>query len=187
MTINDKKPNPYRSYRNIYPTLGKNVYVDEAAVIIGDINIGDDSSIWPLVAIRGDVNSINIGKRTNVQDGSILHVTRKSSQLPQGYPLRIGDDVTIGHQCMLHGCRLGNRILVGMGAIIMDNAHIEDDVIIAAGSLISPNKRLTSGFMYVGRPAKPARPLTTQELAFLTASAHNYVELKQEYLLQQRN
>ena len=110
-----------RHYKGIYPTLGERTYIDSSAVVCGDIHFGDDCSVWPFVAIRGDVNIIRIGQRTNIQDGSVLHVTRISENNPAGYPLIIGDDVTIGHKVMLHGCQLGSRILVGMGAIIMDN------------------------------------------------------------------
>ncbi|BBN80045.1 gamma carbonic anhydrase family protein [Pseudoalteromonas sp. A25] len=171
-----------RSYKGIRPTLAEGVYVDESSVLVGDITIGSDSSIWPLVAARGDVNYIQIGERTNVQDGSVLHLTRASNNNPDGYPLIIGDDVTVGHKVMLHGCTLGNRILVGMGAIIMDNVIVEDDVIIGGGALVPPNKTLKSGYLYVGSPAKQARPLTEDELTFLKVSAQNYVQLKDEYL-----
>ncbi|MFY8300891.1 gamma carbonic anhydrase family protein [Pseudoalteromonas sp. SS15] len=171
-----------RSYKGIYPKLEKSVYVDESAVLVGDITIGEDSSVWPLVAARGDVNYIQIGERTNIQDGSVLHLTRMSANNPDGYPLIIGDDVTVGHKVMLHGCKLGNRILVGMGAIVMDNAIVEDDVIIGGGALVPPNKKLESGYLYVGSPVKQARPLTDSELAFLKISALNYVELKDDYL-----
>ena len=171
-----------RSYKGIYPKLKKSVYVDESAVLVGDITIGINSSVWPLVAARGDVNYIQIGERTNIQDGSVLHLTRKSANNPDGYPLIIGDDVTVGHKVMLHGCKLGNRILVGMGAIVMDNAIVEDDVIIGGGALVPPNKKLESGYLYVGSPVKQVRPLTDTELAFLKISALNYVELKDDYL-----
>lgn len=173
-----------RSYRSIRPSFDDSAYIDESAVLVGDINLGEDSSIWPLVAARGDVNIIRIGKRTNVQDGTVLHVTRKSAQNPDGFPLIIGDDVTVGHKCMLHGCQLGDRILVGMGAIIMDGVIVENDVFIGAGSLIAPNKVLESGFLYVGNPAVKKRPLKDSELAFLKQSAVNYVELSREYLNQ---
>ena len=171
-----------RAYRSVFPTLGKDTYIDDTAVIVGDIHCGDDVSIWPLVAARGDVNKIRIGARTNVQDGTVLHVTRKSATNPDGHPLIIGEDVTIGHKCMLHGCQLGNRILVGMGAIIMDGAIVEDDVFIGAGALVPPNKKLESGYLYVGSPVKQARPLNDGEKAFLAISAKNYVELKDEYI-----
>lgn len=173
-----------KSYNDILPTIYDRVYIDDSAVLYGEITIGDDSSIWPMVAARGDVNYISIGERTNVQDGSVLHVTRKSNHNPLGNPLIIGDDVTIGHKAMLHGCTLGNRILVGMGAIIMDGAEVGDDVFIGAGTLVPPNKKLESGFLYVGNPMKKARPLKQVELDFLTVSAKNYVLLKDEYIEQ---
>ncbi|WP_413113644.1 gamma carbonic anhydrase family protein [Thaumasiovibrio sp. DFM-14] len=171
-----------RPYKNNYPLLGQRVYLDSSAVVIGQVRVGDDSSIWPLVSIRGDVNCITIGQRSNIQDGSILHVTRTSEEDSQGFPLYIGDDVTVGHHATLHGCILKNRILIGMGSIVLDGAIIEDDVMLAAGSLVPPRKTLTSGFLYVGSPAKPARALTDKELTFLRQSANNYVVLKDEYL-----
>lgn len=171
-----------RTYKSITPSLGENCYVDPSAVIAGDVVLGDDASIWPLVAARGDVNKIRIGARSNIQDGSVLHVTRKSAQNPEGFPLIIGEDVTVGHKCMLHGCKLGSRILVGMGAIIMDGVVVEDDVFIGAGTLVPPNKRLESGYLYVGNPMQKKRPLKDSELAFLKQSAVNYVNLKDEYL-----
>lgn len=178
---------PLRTYKSISPTLGERCYVDESSVIAGDVILDDDASIWPLVAARGDVNHIRIGKRSNVQDGTILHVTRKSAQNPNGFPLIIGDDVTVGHKCMLHGCELGNRILVGMGAIIMDGVIVEDDVFIGAGTLVPPNKRLESGYLYVGNPMQKKRPLKESEIAFLKQSAVNYVVLKDEYLAQENS
>lgn len=174
-----------RTFKNITPQFGMNCYIDESAVLVGNITCGDDVSFWPLVAARGDVNSILIGNRTNIQDATVLHVTRKSKNNPTGHPLAIGDDVTIGHKCMLHGCVLGNRILVGMGAIIMDGAIVEDDVFVGAGCLVPPNKRLESGYLYVGSPAKQARRLNDSELAFLKMSAENYLVTKDEYLAEQ--
>ena len=176
---------PLRTYKLIAPTLGERCYVDESSVIAGDVIVDDDASIWPLVAARGDVNHIRIGKRSNVQDGTVLHVTRKSAQNPNGFPLIIGEDVTVGHKCMLHGCELGNRILVGMGTIIMDGVVVEDDVFIGAGTLVPPNKRLESGYLYVGNPMQKKRPLKESEIAFLKQSAVNYVLLKDEYLAQE--
>lgn len=174
-----------RSYKGITPTLNKNVYIDEASVLVGDITLDDNASVWPMVAARGDVNHICIGKRTNIQDGSVLHVTRKSTSNPEGHPLIIGNDVTIGHKAMLHGCQVGNRILIGMGAIILDGAVLEDDIILGAGALVPPGKTLKAGHLYVGSPAKQIRPLTQDELAFLPQSADNYVKLKNEYLSEQ--
>lgn len=171
-----------KSYKGISPDIGKGVFIEDSAVLYGDITLNDDVSIWPLVAARGDVNTITIGARTNIQDGTVLHVTRKSPSNPDGNPLYIGEDVTIGHKAMLHGCTLGNRVLVGMGAIIMDGVIVGDDCIIGAGSLVPPNKRLEPGYLYVGNPAKQARPLKESEIEFLKVSAVNYVKLKNEYL-----
>lgn len=173
-----------KSYRGITPTIADQVYIDDSSILVGDITIGSDASIWPLVAARGDVNHIIIGERSNIQDGTVLHVTRKSEHNPDGNPLIIGDDVTVGHLCMLHGCSLGNRILVGMGSIIMDGAVVEDDVFIGAGTVVPPNKVLKSGYLYVGNPMKQARPLKDSENAFLKQSAINYVELKNDYLVE---
>ncbi|MDX3773943.1 gamma carbonic anhydrase family protein [Chromatiaceae bacterium AAb-1] len=176
-----------RSYKGIYPELAAGVYVDESSVLAGDIKLAEDVSIWPLVAARGDVNYIRIGARSNVQDGSVLHLSRPTTKKPEGSPLIIGEDVTVGHKVMLHGCTLGNRILVGMGAIVMDDVIVEDDVIIGAGSLVPPGKRLQSGYLYVGSPVKQARALTEEERAFLKISADNYVRLKEEYLAETAN
>ncbi|SHO54289.1 gamma carbonic anhydrase family protein [Vibrio quintilis] len=171
-----------RSYKGISPKTGQGVYIDSTSVIVGDVQIGDQSSVWPLVSARGDVNSIKIGERTNIQDGSVLHVTHKNKKNPQGYPLIIGNEVTIGHKVMLHGCIIKNRVLVGMGSILLDGAIIEDEVIIGAGSLVPPGKTLESGYLYLGSPVKQARPLTEDERAFLVKSADNYVQNKNDYL-----
>ncbi len=170
-----------RAYLNHVPQLGERVYVDEAAVVIGKVNLADEVSIWCGAVVRGDVNTIQIGKRSNVQDGSVLHVTGGSANHPAGSPLIIGEDVTIGHHVTLHGCIIGNRVLVGMGAIVLDDAVIEDDVMIGAGSLVPPRKRLQSGLMYMGSPAKAVRELTEAEKAFLRQSAQNYVATAAAY------
>lgn len=171
-----------RSYKGIQPQLGERVYVDSTSVLVGDIIIGDDSSVWPLVAARGDVNHIHIGKRTNIQDGSVLHVTHKNQENPDGHPLVIGNDVTIGHKVMLHGCEIHDRVLVGMGAIILDGVVIQSEVMVGAGSLVPPGKVLESGYLYVGSPVKQARPLSEKERAFLQKSSDNYVQNKNDYL-----
>lgn len=173
-----------RPYRNLYPQVGEKVMVDATGVVIGDVRIADDVGIWPLVVIRGDVNYVKIGARSNIQDGSVLHVTHKSSYNPEGNPLIIGEDVTVGHKVMLHGCIIGNRVLVGMGSILLDGAVIEDDVMIGAGSLVPQNKRLESGYLYLGSPVKQIRPLKEEEIAGLKYSANNYVKWKDEYLAQ---
>lgn len=171
-----------RNFNGIAPQLGKAVFIDASAVVQGDVVLGDDSSVWPLVSIRGDMHRIRIGARTNIQDNSVLHTTHAGPYNPDGYPLTIGDDVTVGHLAMLHGCTLGSRILVGMGATVMDGAQVEDEVILAAGALVPPGKRLTSGQLYSGRPAKAARPLTDEEHEFFRYTAANYVRLKDTYL-----
>ena len=177
--------NSLRSFKASSPAVGKEVFIDPSAVVIGNVILKDHSSIWPLVVIRGDVNQITIGARSNVQDGSVLHVTHRSEKNPHGHPLTIGDDVTIGHKVMLHGCRIGNRVLVGMGSIILDAAEIEDDVLIGAGTLIPSNKKLVSGYLYMGNPVRQIRPLTGDEIAGLKKSAENYQNWKQDYLASQ--
>ncbi len=171
-----------RKYAAAPPQLGARVFVDASAVVIGDVELGKDSSVWPLTVIRGDMHRIRIGARTSVQDGSVLHITHAGPFNPDGFPLIIGDEVTIGHKVTLHGCTLGNRILVGMGSIVMDGAVVEDEVIIGAGSLVPPGKRLESGYLYVGSPVKQARPLTDKERNFFSYTAGNYVKLKDQHL-----
>jgi carbonic anhydrase/acetyltransferase-like protein (isoleucine patch superfamily) len=174
-----------RSFQKTYPEVSQRVMLDCSSVVIGDVRLADDVSIWPLVAIRGDVNYVAIGARSNIQDGSVLHVTHKSSYNPEGNPLVVGEDVTVGHKVMLHGCTIGNRVLVGMGSILLDGVVIEDDVMIGAGSLVPQNKRLESGYLYLGSPVKQIRPLTPAELEGLKYSANNYVRWKDEYLAQE--
>jgi carbonic anhydrase/acetyltransferase-like protein (isoleucine patch superfamily) len=171
-----------RTFQQHTPALGERVFVDRSAVVIGDVELGADSSVWPLTVIRGDMHRIRIGQRTSVQDASVLHITHAGPFNPDGFPLIIGDDVTIGHKVMLHGCTLGSRILVGMGSTVMDGAVVEDEVIIGAASLVPPGKRLASGHLYVGSPVKQARPLTDKERAFFTYTAGNYVKLKDQHL-----
>ena len=171
-----------RPYRGILPRLGSCVYVDESAQVIGDVELGDDASVWPMAVVRGDVNRILIGARTNVQDGSVLHVTHDGPYTPGGVDLRIGDDVTVGHGVILHACRIGHRCLIGMGSRVLDQAVIEDDVMVGAGSLVPPGKRLTGGHLYLGSPVKAVRRLTTEELANLKYSAGHYVRVKNHYL-----
>lgn len=167
-----------RSYLEFTPKLDEGAFVDDSAIVIGKVCLGKDSSVWPLTAIRGDVHDINIGDRTNIQDGSVLHCTSPESFGPDGFPLTIGDDVTVGHRAILHGCTIGNKVLIGMGAIIMDGAIVEDNVIVGGGSIVSPGKTLASGGLYVGSPAKRVRDLRTEELDFLSYSAKHYVKLK---------
>lgn len=170
-----------RKFQDFTPSLGNGVYIDESAQVIGRVSLGDNCSIWPLVTIRGDVNTVTIGNNSNVQDNSVLHVTHEYDGPGSGFPLTIGDNVTIGHGVILHGCTIGNNCLVGMGSKVLDGAVIEDNVFIAAGSLIPQNKRVTSGYLWMGSPAKPIRKLTDKELNWLEYSAQQYVKLKAEY------
>ena len=175
-------PMTISSYRNISPTLGARVYVHPSAVVIGKVTIGEDSSVWPTAVIRGDVNSITIGARTSIQDGSVLHVTHDGPYRPSGRALIIGSDVTVGHRVTLHACTIGNTCLIGMGAILLDDVVTEDLVMIGAGTLVPPGKRLESGGLYVGSPAKRVRDLKQSEIDFLTYSAAHYVKVKDVYL-----
>jgi carbonic anhydrase/acetyltransferase-like protein (isoleucine patch superfamily) len=168
------------------PLIGKSVYIDDSAVVIGDVTLGDDVSIWPTTVIRGDVESIKIGAGSNVQDGCVLHVSHAGRFSPQGHPLIIGKGVTIGHRAVVHACTIGDYCLIGIGAIIMDDAVLEDYVMLGAGSLVSPRKRLESGYLYVGSPAKQTRPLTESEKEFLEYSAQQYVQLKNAHLKQEK-
>lgn len=171
-----------RKYLNITPTIAASAYIDEAAQVIGDVTIGDDASLWPMVVARGDVNSIAIGARTNVQDGSVLHVTADNEFNPGGYALVVGDDVTVGHGAILHACTVGDFSLVGMGATVLDGAVIEERVIVGAGSLVAPGKVLESGFLYIGSPARQVRPLKEKEFAYLEYSSSHYVALKDNHM-----
>lgn len=171
-----------RSFEGMTPTIGPRAYVDDSAVVIGDVSVGEDASLWPMTVARGDVHSIRIGARTNIQDGSVLHVTQDNEFSPGGHALTIGDDVTVGHGVVLHACTVGDLVLVGMGATVLDGAIIPPRTMVAAGSLIAPGKELESGYLYLGSPAKQARPLTEEELAYLEFSARHYVELKDRHL-----
>ena len=171
-----------REFQGSRPILGKAVYVDQAATIIGDVTLGDDCSVWPGAVIRGDMHKITVGARTSVQDGCVLHITHASDYNPGGFARSVGDDVTIGHNVTLHGCTLGNKILVGIGSTIMDGAIVEDNVVIGAGSLVPPGKTLAAGYLYKGSPCKQARELSQSELDYFTYSAANYASLKDQYL-----
>lgn len=171
-----------RNYLDLSPKLDSSVFVDPTAIVIGDVEIGADSSIWPLVAIRGDMHRIRIGERSSIQDGSVLHITHAGPYNPDGFPLTIGSDVTVGHKALLHGCTVKDRVLVGMGAIVMDGALIEEEVILAAGSVVPPGKVLESGHMYRGSPAKKIRPISDKEKTFFKYTASNYVKLKNQHM-----
>ncbi|MBV1908457.1 MAG: gamma carbonic anhydrase family protein [Kangiellaceae bacterium] len=171
-----------RSFEHHHPQLGNNVFVDPTALVLGQVSIGDDSSIWPMATIRGDVHSISIGARTSIQDGCVLHVTHAGPYDPEGHDLFIGDEVTVGHKALLHGCSIENKCLIGMGAVVMDNAIIHSEVILGANSLVPPGRELEGGFLWVGSPARKIRPLTDEEKKFFEYSAGNYVKLKDRHL-----
>jgi len=173
---------PISAYRGVRPQFGDRVYIDPSAVVIGRVTVGEDSSIWPTTVVRGDVHEIQIGARTNIQDGSVLHVTHDGPYAPGGRSLIVGSDVTIGHRAVLHACTIGNACLVGMGTVVLDNVVTEDLVMIGAGAVVTPGKRLESRGLYVGSPARRVRELTEKEIAFLTHSAAHYVKVKDDYL-----
>ncbi len=171
-----------RPYRGRLPQLAARVYVDDAAVVIGDVVLGEDSSVWPCAVVRGDVSPIRIGARSSVQDGVVLHVTHDGPYTPGGRGLVIGDDVTIGHGAVLHACTVGNACLIGMGATVLDGVVIEDEVMVAAGALVPPGKRLPSRTLWAGNPARQLRELNAEQVEQLYYSARNYVKVKNDYL-----
>jgi len=177
-----KNSNNIQQFKQHCPHIAKGVYVHPSATIIGQVTIDENSSVWPGAVIRGDINFISIGKNTNIQDLSILHVNHRTKDDPEGSPLIIGDNVTIGHAVILHGCTIADECLIGMGSIVMDKVMIEKHVLLAAGSLVSSGALLESGHLYIGRPAKKVRALTEDEILSLQESAHSYVQGKDEYM-----
>ncbi|MGH8497021.1 MAG: gamma carbonic anhydrase family protein [Gammaproteobacteria bacterium] len=173
---------PVRNLAGRAPSLGARVYIDESAQVIGRVTAGDDVSFWPMAVARGDVNDITIGARSNVQDAAVLHVTHDGPYTPGGIPLTIGEDVTVGHRAVLHACTIGQRCLIGIGAVVLDGAVLEADVMLAAGSLVPPGRRLEPAALYRGVPARRLRSLTGEELEMLRYSAAHYVRLKDRYL-----
>ncbi len=173
---------PLAPYLETAPQIGNRVFLHSSCQVIGDVKIGDDSSIWCNTVLRGDVNCIVIGRGTNVQDLTMGHVSHKTTEKPAGSPLILGDYVTVGHAVMLHGCSIGSECLIGMGSIVMDDVVIPDRVMVGAGSLIAPGKTLESGMLYMGRPAKAVRALSDAEIAYLKYSAEHYMRVKDNYL-----
>ena len=169
------------AYRDCLPRLGRDVYIHPSATVIGDVELGDAASVWPQVTIRGDVNFIRVGAGSNIQDNAVLHVSRPGPRHPDGAPLVVGERVTVGHGVILHGCRIGDECLIGMGCLVMDRAVLEPRVLLGAGSLVPEDRVLQSGWLYLGRPAKPIRPLTQEELDYFARTAANYVRLAGEY------
>ncbi len=164
------------------PVIDSSAYIDSTAVIIGQVNIAADASVWPLVVIRGDVHEISIGPMSNIQDGSILHVTHRSSHNPNGGPLHIGQGVTVGHGAILHACQIADYCLVGMGSTVLDEAQMEHHSMLGAGSVLPPGKIIKSGELWVGNPAKKVKDLSAAQMDSLEYSAQHYVKLKQQYL-----
>lgn len=171
-----------RQYHNHKPDIHPTAFVDEAALVIGDVVVGADSSLWPMSVARGDLAEIRIGERSNIQDGSILHVTGDSRFVPHGYPLHIGSGVTVGHNVILHACTVEDDCLVGMGSTVLDGAVIRTGAMLAAGSLVPPGKTIEGGFLWLGNPARKVRELTDDERDFLLFSAQSYVDLKNTHM-----
>ena len=175
------------TYQGITPTIDSSAYVAQQALVIGDVRIGRHSSVWPMSVVRGDVNTITIGDHTNIQDNSVLHVTHAGAENPlgnhEGFALTIGSNITVGHQCILHGCTIHDACLIGMGSLIMDGVVVESETIVGAGSLLSPNATLESGYLWYGRPARRVRKLSAKEIESLTYSAQHYVKLKNTYMV----
>jgi carbonic anhydrase/acetyltransferase-like protein (isoleucine patch superfamily) len=172
-------------FKHEFPRLGDRVFIDPAASVSGSVVLGDDVSVWPMTVIRGDVNRIEIGARSNIQDGCILHVTHEGPWQPEGLPLLIGKDVTVAHGVILHACTIGDRCMVGMGAIVMDGAVLEADSMVAGGAVVTPGKTVPSGTLWRGNPARYARDLTKQEIGNQAYNAAHYVRLKNLYLEEQ--
>lgn len=170
-----------RNFENKQPQVHSTTFIDDTALVLGDVKIGEDSSIWPLTVVRGDVNSIQIGNNTNIQDNSVLHVTHDGPYNPGGFDLIIGNNVTVGHRVILHGCHVDDSCLIGMSATIMDGATIESHTLIGAGSLVTPNKHLESGYLWMGSPVRKIRKLTEDEIESIKYSAVNYVKLKNQH------
>ena len=165
-----------KPYRGVTPTIADTVFIEDTAVIVGDVVIESESSVWFHSVVRGDVNYIRIGHRTNIQDLSLLHVTHDT------YPLIIGDDVTVGHHVVLHGCTIHNRVLIGMGAVLMDGVVVGDDCLIGAGALVTEHTKIPPGSLVIGAPARVKRPLRETELAWLKESSQNYVQYARHYM-----
>ena len=172
---------PLRSHQGDTPVLGLRVYVDESAILIGRVHCGDDVSIWPLAVLRGDVNRIDIGARSNVQDGCVLHGVHDGPFCPGGLGTRIGEDVTLGHKAVVHAATIGNRCLIGISALVLDGAVVEDEVIVGAGSVVPPGKHLATRGLYLGNPARRVRELAGGEIEQLLYTARHYVKVKDGY------
>ncbi|HET6565850.1 MAG TPA: gamma carbonic anhydrase family protein [Xanthomonadales bacterium] len=171
----------------LQPKAGARVFISTQAHVSGAVSLGDDVSIWPMAVLRGDVNHISIGARTNIQDNAVLHVSHEGPDTPEGGPLALAEDITVGHGAILHACTIGARCLIGMGAIVMDKVVLEADVMIAAGAVVTPGTRVAGGTLWKGNPARMARELSDREIRMLKYSAEHYVRLKDLYLANGQN
>jgi len=170
-----------RAFEGKTPLIAPDAWIDPTAVVIGDVAIGSGASLWPGVVVRGDINDIRIGAYSNIQDGTIVHVTHDSRFAPGGYATRIGDHVTVGHKVVLHGCEIDHHCLIGMSATVMDGAVVEPYVVVGAGSLVPGGKLLESGYLYVGSPARRLRPITESERSYFEYSSMSYVRLAERH------
>lgn len=163
------------------PQIDSSVWIDPTAVVIGDVVIGPNSSVWPMAVIRGDIHHIRIGSTTNIQDGSVLHVTHDSKFFPGGHPLILGDNVIVGHQVVLHGCNVGDHCLIGIGARVLDGSVIEPYTMVGSGALVPPGKRLPSGYLWIGTPVRQVRLLTATEREHIEYSTNYYAQIAAQY------
>jgi carbonic anhydrase/acetyltransferase-like protein (isoleucine patch superfamily) len=170
-----------RPFSGMSPDIDPSAWIDPSAVVIGDVVIGPDSSIWPMAVVRGDIHRIRIGRATNIQDGAVLHVTHPSRFVAEGHPLLIGDLVTVGHQAVLHGCEIRDRCLIGIGARVLDGALLESGTLVGAGALVPPGRHLEGGYLWVGAPVRKARALNERELEYLDYVAQHYIALAERY------
>ena len=163
-------------YNGVFPKIHPTAFVEASAHVVGDVEVGEESSIWFNVVIRGDVNRIQIGRGSNIQDGTVLHVNR------EGSPTSVGDYVTVGHAVRLHGCTIGSHCLIGIGAIVLDGVVLEEECLVAAGSLVAPGTKVPKGSLLMGAPAEVTRQVTKEDLALIHRSAQGYIRLRADYI-----
>jgi len=170
-----------RSFEGHTPDVAADAWIDDTALVLGRVTLGENSSVWPMSVLRGDIHDIRIGKRTNIQDGTVIHVNHDSPYHPGGMPTVIGDDVTVGHKAMLHACTLEDRCLIGMGSVVLDGAIVHSEVLLGAGSVVPPGRELESGYLWLGSPVRKVRALTADELDYFRYSAEYYAQLKDRH------
>ncbi|MBT3048216.1 MAG: gamma carbonic anhydrase family protein [Candidatus Thiodiazotropha sp.] len=170
-----------RQFESHYPAIAEDAYIDDSARIIGDVSIASRASVWPMCVIRGDIHRIRIGARSNIQDGSVLHVSHDSYYNPGGSPLTVGEGVTVGHRVLLHGCEIADHCFIGMGSIILDGAVLEPATMLGAGTLVPQGKRLQGGYLWLGQPVRRVRKLSDRELEIMAYTTDHYVKLVERY------